>query len=62
MSISESVASTITAPSEEDLTTSDDDNAEDNDETSDTASAPSPTARLHEVEEQSEGQGKSSFL
>ncbi len=40
VSTSESVASTITAHS--DMSSSDEDNVEDNDETSDTASAPSP--------------------
>ena len=44
-STSESVASTMTAPSEEELTSSDEDNGEDNGETSDTASAPSPAPR-----------------
>ncbi len=43
VSTSESVASTMTAPSEEELTSSDEDNGEDNGDTSDTASAPSPT-------------------
>ena len=41
LSMSESMASTVTAPSEEDRSSSDDDRAEDDD--SDTASAPSPT-------------------
>ena len=44
--MSESVASTITAHSEEDFTSEDDDNGEDNDESSDTASVASP-ASLH---------------
>ena len=35
----------MTAPSEEELTSSDEDNGEDNGETSDTASAPSPAPR-----------------
>ena len=43
ISTSESVASTMTAPSDDDLT-SDEDNGEDNGDTSDTASAPSPAA------------------
>ena len=43
VSMSESVASTITAASEESMSSDDDDNGEDNGESSDTASAPSPT-------------------
>lgn len=42
VSISESVASTLTAHSEEEMSSGDDDNGEDNGETSDTESAPSP--------------------
>ena len=42
VSMSESVASTITAASEESMSSDDDDNGEDNGESSDTASAPSP--------------------
>ena len=58
VSISESVASTTTAPSEDDLSTDDEDNAEDNDMTSDTASAPSPApARLADVEEEPPQEG-----
>ena len=48
VSTSESIASTITAPSEEDMSSSDEDNGEDNGETSDTASAPSPVPMHHE--------------
>ena len=45
VSTSESVASTLTAPSGEDMTTEEEDNVEDNGDTSDTASAPSPGLR-----------------
>lgn len=46
VSMSESVASTITAASEESMSSDDDDNGEDNGESSDTASAPSPAPLL----------------
>jgi hypothetical protein len=44
VSVSESVASTITAHSEEDFSSEDEDNGEDNDDSSDTASVPSPAS------------------